>query len=1085
MMDSQFASLDGTVGYDTETLYYTPNSSNMARRSVSIFSRRGSETPEPQPPFIAQAAIHTLKNMTEKQKSWIGRRKSLGGVSSQKANALQKPKGTVLNAVPPAKLIQMTALEEEMAHGPNEEIVSAVSELSPRQYAWTPQPDQISPIEQTSSSRRNGNPLLHRSKSVKKRETHSRIGLWVNGVTQWDEEVRQYRAAVEERGIRQETGFTVVQLANVDEPNALCERPPLSVMIPGSETKIKNPTSSPLASPRLRRCVVSVAPASIVSKYNITPAITIEDVTDVAPLAHASPVLVHDRTAQSLGFEKAESRDRPSTSRSSSYYSSVADNDTASMSSKRSSATSVEVIAAPALTKRSSKRLSRKSVSPALPPVEKPTVETSRSTIQLDILDSEFMRSSPYVLNGSKPTSSTLSEAANESYVRLSNPAEDQAVLPDAAAKYNEQVEVDRSGSMSRTGSVRSVMQPPERAPTLPRRSRKREWRASAASTQDLQVAMPQTLVRRRSDIDSGRKMPAEMADGHRSFLSSSVRRSLTVAQAQAMHAHDFAQLLPIPDEKIVVTSVLGKPVALPMITIDDGLIVVRGPVILGEDGEEEVLVTQVAAASAEDVLLTILSTLTSLDDLSSTARVNKGMYRVYKENEIHLIRTVAFNQSPAAWEFREWSPPERNDTESSKASSQLEHTPKSYVRCCTRDVAVIESLKTLILQQCQTFIRHDTALALSSPSHPHAQRFNDAFWRIWCFCKIFGCGKNREDDLTGQLDWLKGGLLANNQGCVATVNTNLDFDMTSVLLNAPEFFAKGNVDGLTAQQLYDMTEIWTCLVTVLRGYQCRVDQAREAGVFNDCDVIEGDVEREEQMLEEWTYHLLTLGPAAVLEIAEHASDSSSAGFTLAKMNGWTEWTPPQYGGSRSTFLKEPVARLYEERVVAAAHILQNPLEQEKKDMSRKRAATLAAEIRLRRQTSSYKRSPYIDMTMERPMSVMQRQHSTTSKRSSHHFDSPVSSRSATPNYTSPEPMSPTLWSTRKISPIIENRVETFNRMSLQNFASGVAEETGERAVRKIVDMGFTATQARDALKMTDMGDGLRVDRAVDLLLRR
>jgi len=56
--------------------------------------------------------------------------------------------------------------------------------------------------------------------------------------------------------------------------------------------------------------------------------------------------------------------------------------------------------------------------------------------------------------------------------------------------------------------------------------------------------------------------------------------------------------------------------------------------------------------------------------------------------------------------------------------------------------------------------------------------------------------------------------------------------------------------------------------------------------------------------------------------------------------------------------------------------------------------------------------------------------------------------------------------------------------MSLQNFA-GLAENTSERAVRKIVDMGFSPTQARDALRITDMGDGLRLDRAVDLLLRQ
>ena len=46
------------------------------------------------------------------------------------------------------------------------------------------------------------------------------------------------------------------------------------------------------------------------------------------------------------------------------------------------------------------------------------------------------------------------------------------------------------------------------------------------------------------------------------------------------------------------------------------------------------------------------------------------------------------------------------------------------------------------------------------------------------------------------------------------------------------------------------------------------------------------------------------------------------------------------------------------------------------------------------------------------------------------------------------------------------------------------AEDTASRAIHRIVEMGFTPEQARQALRMTDLGDGLRVDRAVELLLR-
>lgn len=61
-----------------------------------------------------------------------------------------------------------------------------------------------------------------------------------------------------------------------------------------------------------------------------------------------------------------------------------------------------------------------------------------------------------------------------------------------------------------------------------------------------------------------------------------------------------------------------------------------------------------------------------------------------------------------------------------------------------------------------------------------------------------------------------------------------------------------------------------------------------------------------------------------------------------------------------------------------------------------------------------------------------------------------------------------------------------FQQHQLQHtiYSSDVAENTADKAVYRIVEMGFTPDQARHALRMTDLGDGLRVDRAVELLLR-
>jgi hypothetical protein len=47
------------------------------------------------------------------------------------------------------------------------------------------------------------------------------------------------------------------------------------------------------------------------------------------------------------------------------------------------------------------------------------------------------------------------------------------------------------------------------------------------------------------------------------------------------------------------------------------------------------------------------------------------------------------------------------------------------------------------------------------------------------------------------------------------------------------------------------------------------------------------------------------------------------------------------------------------------------------------------------------------------------------------------------------------------------------------------AMHTAEKAIFRIVEMGFTVDQAKGALKITDMGDGLKVDRAVEFLLQQ
>lgn len=1199
MVETAFASLNGTA-MDAVEHDYRPDPATIARRSVSIFSRRGTETPEARPSFINQSTMARTptKLLNERQRGWL-RRKSFD--SGKTGSSPRKAKGTILKAVPPAETIRMTKLEEEMATSPNEEIVSAISERSPDILDFYTISREASPTQKTfatASPARGGwaqdsQSPRQRPGSSKRRDSKDRIGIWVDGVVHWDPKtaIHQMVSEYREDMFEEETRFTPLRPAALNPRSNW--RPTLTVTIPQSQPLISDLSlhTDPQVQPP--KPAVSVAPAEIVNKFPTAPSqgeINQFPSRDVSPLETATSKQNSEADVANDSSEDGHATDSNDEERSnrqhrtsSSTASSFTDRDESSTYSKRSSATSLDASQVPTVkdlvpaglpadsgdafslvhpadagvfddsrsvvctanvnkplprvpTPRSMRPApgppstsgkatssrplrstrsapgSRKAGSIELRPMSAQALGNARSLSRLDLVDAEFMRSSPYTPSDKAfdNESPTLSQAEDELEVHLSTISEDQkdeAVADDSGAKVPEGTEPVAIG---RSSSVRSVMQPPSRAPTLPKRSRKRDWRNTLQTnfvvpSQTLQ-SPAKSPIRRRSDPAMLRADPNRADAADELVACAKVRRSAsTLAVRRVLSFAESGDADSVAD--------LSKSVGLG-ITYDDGLCVVAGPIIMRAAFNTAVTDVQTAAAiakaSAEDVLLKILGALTSFDDLFNTATINKGMYRVFKENEMDLIRAVAQNQSAAGWEFREWCPPAcATEVEnSSKASSQLEHTPASYLRCHTRDLETIQQLKLLVLGKCHTFIRRETAFALSTPCHPHAQRFTDAFWRIWAFCTIFGSQKGREDDITGQVDWLKGGLLANNQGFSATVNTNLEFDMGSVLLNAPEHFAQGNRGGLTAGQLYDMTEIWTCLATLLAPYQNCTLAASDHGVFEHCKIQQGDVEREEHMLEEWTAYLLSLGPAAVLEMAQLASDPS-VGFAVAQENGWTRWTPPMYNNSRTTFLKEPVSRLYEERVAAAAQKLRNPREVEKKEISRKRVANLAAEIRLARQSSAYKRLPLIDMNTERPMSMISRRSTANTVRSiasarasmvvapplhmhPAFAQSPVeptvpsarSSPALAGMCTPSRPMSPTnQWSPRKISPIIEDRVEVFNRLSIAKL-DGMADSTVERAVQRIIDMGFTEAQAKHALKTTDMGDGLRVDRAVDLLLR-
>ncbi|KAK8168828.1 hypothetical protein BKA80DRAFT_268037 [Phyllosticta citrichinensis] len=588
---------------------------------------------------------------------------------------------------------------------------------------------------------------------------------------------------------------------------------------------------------------------------------------------------------------------------------------------------------------------------------------------------------------------------------------------------------------------------------------------------------------------------------------------------------------------------------------------------------------------AAETVLCGVLGSCHSLDDLFSLALVNRGFHYVFKRHELELMQEVLRNESPPAWEFRKVAPPYPLELDTPDSSlSEPDYTSASFYRQHKHDKIVISALKSLVLTRCQSFLRPETVMALAIDSNERAQRMDDAFWRIWTFCKLFGCGKNREDDIVAQVDWLRGGPAAHQTDARATVFSANSIDLSNVLTNASDHFAKGNPGGMSAEELYDMTEIWTCLGVLLSGLEGRTAQAREYGVFELTDIRGGDIDGEERMLDEWIYFLLTLGPDVVLYLASPSNNPEPDAFQLAKEKGWIPWRPPFPDSTRCTFLKEAVSRVYEEKIaaMAAAHPRHNL---EVRRNMRERIAQHKAEIHMRKRSGH---CPLVRMSMERPISDWegvfrslgepQRTASLCSGRSAARYaplppmpelpameENEIRATLHTRSISAPQPQSQ-MTSTYTASPVarhtarssiggsLSSPLSTFtqhesrsplntahpmanqsntsiatvssvstpgsfmsaptlfteppsgmstwaeNRYSatlqhpkqfefapssgMNNIVSDPAQNSSEKAIFRLVEMGFTAEQAKYALMKTDLGDGLRLDRAVELLLR-
>ncbi|KAJ5094646.1 hypothetical protein N7456_010507 [Penicillium angulare] len=312
-----------------------------------------------------------------------------------------------------------------------------------------------------------------------------------------------------------------------------------------------------------------------------------------------------------------------------------------------------------------------------------------------------------------------------------------------------------------------------------------------------------------------------------------------------------------------------------------------------------------------------LMERMPSLDDLFNFALINRRFYRIFKQRELLMIKNALFKMSRPAWELREMSPPWTTEWQLvlDPDSQVPEYTGNLYLDRYANDIFILAQLKSMVLMRCAPFLRRDTIRGLAGMDDDRAEEVDNAFWRIWTFCRIFGSGKGRENDIEGQVDWLKGGHKARKNQAASSSMMTEPFGMNNVLFEPPVGFARGNCGGLTPRELYDMTEIWNCMNVLVQPLHGKCIEARKVGIFDGLDVPDNDPVREETVLEEWTSWVLTLGMSAVLAVSSlNPSETPAVVFNRARDLGLTKWELTETRVTRSSFMKEAVSRVYEDQ---------------------------------------------------------------------------------------------------------------------------------------------------------------------------
>lgn len=227
------------------------------------------------------------------------------------------------------------------------------------------------------------------------------------------------------------------------------------------------------------------------------------------------------------------------------------------------------------------------------------------------------------------------------------------------------------------------------------------------------------------------------------------------------------------------------------------------------------------------------VSTSKSLKDspdvgsLLELVELHPDLQRDFELNGLPLIQKALKRSVPEQWEFREMSincgiPGTKKYYESlgliPDECTHLGWGVDSYLRHYAEEITVCAQLTGFIRERCagRTQAEQDVLEAIRRLSGPRWTSVHRAFWRIWTFCRIFGCAKGREEDARGQQRWLCG--FVAEKDLVAATFTPSD-DNSELLCLPPDPFGYGNGSGLSKTEINDMAVIWTFLEDLLRAH--------------------------------------------------------------------------------------------------------------------------------------------------------------------------------------------------------------------------------------------------------------------------